>query len=123
MISGVVTPQREAIVHLAVRDRAGNERDVEAIIDTGFDGSLTLPPSVIAALGLTWRRRGRALLADGSDSICDIFEATVVWDAVPRRISVDAADIKPLIGMSLLDGYELNMRVADGGDVRITALR
>jgi len=122
MITGVVTPQREAIVHLGVRDRAGNDHDVEAIIDTGFDGSLTLPPSVIAALGLTWRRRGRVLLADGSDSVCDIFEATVIWDATPRRIPVDAADTVPLIGMSLLDGYELIMRVTNGGDIRITAL-
>ena len=122
MITGVVTPQREAIIHLPVHDRAGNEHHVEAIIDTGFDGSLTLPPSVNTALRLTWRRRGRALLADGSDSVCDIFEATVVWDAMPRRVPVDAADTVPLIGMSLLDGYELSMRVTDGGDVRITAL-
>jgi len=122
MITGVVTPQREAIVHLAVHDRAGNEHDVEAIIDTGFDGSLTLPPSVIAALGLTWRRRGRVLLADGSDTVCDIFEATVIWDTMPRRIPVDAADSVPLIGMSLLYGYELIMRVTDGGDIRISKL-
>ena len=62
MITGVVTSQREAIVHLAVHDRDGREHEVEAIIDTGFDGSLTLPPSVIAALGLT----RRPCVADGS---------------------------------------------------------
>ena len=122
MITGVVTPQREAIVHLAVHDRDGRAHEVEAIIDTGFDGSLTLPPSVIAALGLTWRRRGRVLLADGSDSVCDILEATVIWDGRLRRVPVDAADTVPLIGMSLLYGYELIMRVTDGGDIRITAL-
>ena len=118
----VVTRQREPIVHLAIHDRGGNEHDIEAIIDTGFDGSLTLPSSVIAALGLTWRRRGRVSLADGSESVCDIFRGHVIWDAIPRRIPVDTADTVPLIGMSLLDGYELIMRVTDGGDIRITAL-
>jgi hypothetical protein len=41
---------------------------------------------------------------------------------MPRRIPVDAADTVPLIGMSLLDGYELSMHVTSGGDVRIIAL-
>ena len=122
MITGVVTPDREAIVRVTVHDRDGKNHEVEAVIDTGFDGSLTLPSSVIALLGLTWRRRGRVLLADGSESVCDIFEGTITWDAGPRRIPVDAAETVPLIGMSLLYGYELLMRVTEGGDVRITAL-
>ncbi len=37
-------------------------------------------------------------------------------------VHVDAADTVPLVGMSLLDGYELIMQVTHGGDVRITAL-
>lgn len=87
-----------------------------------FDGSLTLPPSVIATLGLPWRRRGRVLLADGSERVCDIFEATLIWDSVPRRIPVDAAETVPLIGMSLLYGHELTIQVVDGGEVTITTL-
>lgn len=45
------------------------------MIDTGVDGSLTLPPTVIAALQLAWRGRGRTLLADGSESVFDIHAA------------------------------------------------
>jgi predicted aspartyl protease len=71
---------------------------------------------------LPWRRRGRALLADGTESVFDIYEATVVWDGRPRRVAVDAADIEPLVGMRLLNGYELTMQVVVGGQVRITAL-
>ena len=66
--------------------------------------------------------RGRVLLADGSESVCDIFAATVMWDGTRRRIAVDAADTPPLIGMALLHGYELTVRVVHGGDVHITAL-
>jgi len=35
---------------------------------------------------------------------------------------VDAVDIDPLIGMSLLSGYELTIQVAAGGKVIISLL-
>jgi clan AA aspartic protease len=122
MITGVVTASLQAIIRLTVRGPEGQEQEVEAVIDTGFDGTLTLPPALIAALGLAWRRRGRALLADGSESLFDIYEATVVWDGEPRRIAVDEADIDPLVGMSLLYGYELIVQAVESGSVIIQPL-
>lgn len=108
------------IIPLTVRGPAGQEREVEAVIDTGFDGTLSLPLADIIALGLSWRRRGRALLADGTESVFDIYEATVVWDGMPRRVAIDAADIDPLVGMLLLNGYELTIQAVVGGQVYIT---
>ncbi len=70
------------------------------VIDTGFDGMLTLPSSVIVALGLPWRSRGRAILADGTESIYDIHEGSVLWEGMPRRVLVDAPPLSgsvPLI--------------------------
>jgi len=122
MITGIVTAYRQAIIRLTVRGPEGQEQEIEAVIDTGFDGSLTLSPPLIAALGLVWRRRGRALLADGSESLFDIHEAIVVWDGEPRRIAVDTADIDPLVGMSLLYGFELTVQARDGGSVAIKPL-
>jgi predicted aspartyl protease len=78
MIIGVVTAFRQATIRLSVRDSTGQEHALEAVIDTGFDGALTLPPTLIAALGLPWRRRGRARLADGNESLFDVYEATVL---------------------------------------------
>jgi clan AA aspartic protease len=92
------------------------------VIDTGFDGSLSLPPSLIASLQLPWRRRGKALLADGSESVFDIHEGVVLWDGLPVRVAIDAADMVPLIGMSLLDGFELTVQVRSNGRVTIEAL-
>ena len=122
MIIGVVTPFHQATIRLTVRGPTGQEQEIEAVIDTGFDGTLSLPPADITALSLPWRRRGRALLADGTESLFDIYEATVVWDGTPRRVAVDAADIDPLVGMRLLDGYELTMQAVVGGQVTIQAL-
>ena len=122
MITGIVTADREATIRLTVYDSDGQERAFEAVIDTGFDGWLSLPPDSVAVLGLPWRSRGRALLADGSESLVDIYEATVIWDGQARRIAVDAADTAPLVGMTLLSGYELTIQVLEGGNVTITAL-
>jgi clan AA aspartic protease len=122
MITGIVTDDREAVIRLALRGPDGDEQELEAVIDTGFDGSLTAPPAIIAALGLPLRRRGRALLADGSATVFDIYEATVTWDGVLRRISVDEVNVTPLLGMSLLYGYELTLQVVEGGSVVLNRL-
>jgi len=122
MITGVVTDDRQAVIHLTVRGPTGQEQEIEAIIDTGFDGWLSLPSSLIVRLGLLWRQRGRALLADGRESVFDIYEATVVWDGEVRRIPVDEAETAPLVGMSLLEGYELIVQVRSGGNVIIKTL-
>ena len=123
MITGTVTADHEAIVRLMMHGPAGQEHIVEAVIDTGFDGWLSLPPVLITLLGLTWRRRGRSQLADGSESLFDVYAATVVWDRRRLRIPVDAADTSPLVGMALLNGYELNAQVCVGGKVTIKQLR
>jgi clan AA aspartic protease len=107
VISGVVTASYEAF---------------DAVIDTGFDGWLSLPSEVIARLRLPWRRRGRALLADGSETIFDIYEANVIWDRRPCRVSVDEANAIPLVGMRLLSGYKLTIDVREAGQVAIKRL-
>ena len=52
MISGIVTIAREVVVPLSVRGSKGQTQEIKAVIDTGFDGSLTLPANVISALGV-----------------------------------------------------------------------
>jgi predicted aspartyl protease len=59
MITGVVTPFHQATIRLIVRGPTGQAQEIDAVIDTGFDGALSLPPADIAALSLPWRRRGR----------------------------------------------------------------
>ena len=52
MIAGTVNAAREARIPLTLRAPLGTTHEIDALIDTGFDGFLTLPPSVIVALGL-----------------------------------------------------------------------
>lgn len=119
MISGRVSLYREAIVPLRIRGPQGQELSIDAVVDTGFNGYLTVPPDVITALGLPFRRNARAVLGDGSTVTFDIHEAAVLWGGRLLRISVDAADTTPLLGMNLLYGHELNVQVVEGGNVSI----
>jgi clan AA aspartic protease len=122
MITGIVTADREAVIRLVVKGPSGQGHEIEAVVDTGFDGWLSLPPSIISVLNLPWRRRGLALLADGSERVFDIYEATVQWHRQARRIAVDSADTAPLVGMALLEGRELKMQVRAGGKLQIRPL-
>ena len=121
MIQGVVNAAYEAVIPLTVRGPAGQTQDIEAVIDTGFTGFLTLPSGVVMELGLPFVNTGQAALADGSQVTFDVFHAAVVWDG--QRISVEAAaaDTIPLVGMRLLDRHNLNIDVKTGGSVVIQA--
>lgn len=121
MITGVVQSD-EARIRLKVKGLRGREQEVEAVIDTGYTASLTLPPAVIAALGLHWQSMDRFTLADGSDCIFDVYVAKLQWEGKVRTILVDEVDSEPLVGMRLLRGHELKMQVRARGKVSIKRL-
>ena len=122
MIIGVVNASHEATIRLVVRGASGQEYEIEAIIDTGFTGFLTLPPALIASLGLAWRGLEQVGLGDGSPQLFDVYAATVIWNGQARTVEIDAADTDPLVGMGLIYGYELRIQVINGGTVTIEVL-
>src|SRR5439155_10721277 len=122
MITGVVTASREAVVQVMVRGAHSRDVPVDAVIDTGFTGFLTLPPPLIVMLGLTFAGTTRATLGDGSAVSIDVFEATVIWDNHDRLVTVLAAPAGALVGMAMLFGYRLLLEGVDGGVVQIEAL-
>ena len=120
MIIGIVNAYFEPIIPLSVCGSDGKVWTQDAIVDTGFNGWLSLPPNLIAELNLKWKRRGRAILGDGSECIFDVYEAVVVWNGNMLTIPVDEADSEPLVGMSLMAGYQLVVQVFEGGRVELT---
>ena len=119
MISGRVNSDIEAIIQLVVIGPEGESESIEAVIDTGFSGHLTLPESTIDSLQLTWLGREPAQLADGNTELFDVFSARVNWDGRIRKIEVQATEAQPLVGMSLLHRHSLRMDIVEDGPVEI----
>ena len=122
MITGIVSSDREAVVVVQVRGSDGFEEPVNTILDTGFNGFLTLPTSLISRLGFSFAGTTRAMLGDGNEVQLDVFEATILWDGQERTVITLAAEGGALVGMSLLAGYRVTMDVEDEGSVLIEAL-
>ncbi|WP_431191170.1 clan AA aspartic protease [Leptolyngbya boryana] len=118
---GVVDQNCEATVRLVVGNADTERQVVDAIIDTGFTGFLTLPHSVLSTLNLKPYSREEGTLADGSEVIFDVYSGFVIWDGAFRRIDINASDATPLAGMSLLYGYRVQFDTIEGGEVKIQA--
>jgi len=122
MIRGKVNSRREAVVRLKVRGPGLTEVEVEAVVDTGFSASLTLPATLVTELGLERQSRGRATLADGSVAQFDIHAAEVAWGDGWRPVLVSAVGTEALVGMRLLADHELRIEVVPGGLVEVRPL-
>lgn len=121
MITGVFN-DREARVPLVVHGPSDQEQGVAAIVDTGFSGYLTLPISVVDALGLELIGQGEALVGDGTIQVFDVYEATLIWDDEHIVIDVASAETEPLMGMSLVYGHDLRIQAIENGKVTIERL-
>jgi clan AA aspartic protease len=122
MMMGNVNSRREAIIQFAVLGQNNQRQGIKAVIDTGYTGFLTLPSAIITTLGLTWYMQEEGLLGDGSLFMFNVFEASVIWDGQIKSIEVNESETDPLVGMGLLEGYELNIQGFAGGLVTIKPL-
>ena len=122
MIEGIVNANLEAVVTLLLRGPDGQAREVDAVIDTGFNGYITLPPMLVADLNLPVVGDGEAVLADGREVSFNVYGVTSLWNGLSRYVETGAVGDEPLVGMSMLAGHDLHVRVADGGRVVIDAV-
>ena len=122
MMQGFVNQHCEAIIKVAVGYGSQRKQMVDAVIDTGFTGFLSLLQSIITFLGLPWYFRDVGTLGDGSEVIFEMYKATVIWDGQERIIDVAASEADPLVGMGLLYGFKLQIEAVESGVVAIEAI-
>ncbi|MBD2604229.1 clan AA aspartic protease [Scytonema hofmannii FACHB-248] len=118
MIHGTVVGL-QARIGVILRLPGHSDAELECVVDTGFEGYLTLPPSVIAELGLPYLSEINANLADNTDIVANAYLATIVWRGVERNIAVLAMGRRPLVGTALLEDYHLSIDFCEGGSVLI----
>jgi clan AA aspartic protease len=121
VISGIVT-DRQATVALTLLLPNGSRIPIEFVIDTGFTGELCLPMEAVSLMGLTFRHDTQANLADNSEVLLALHEATILWDGAEREVLVIATGRRPLLGTALLDEQELVIQFTEGGLVTIDEL-
>ena len=123
MITGKVTERREAVIDLEVIGQNQRKVRVEAAIDTGFNGYLTLPKATVSSLALQPAGNRIATLGDGNTVIQEVYLAVVIWNDQERGVLALQAEGGALVGMSLLYGNRVTITVLDGGDVTIEPIQ
>lgn len=93
--------------------------EIECVIDTGFEGFLTLPVAAITKLGLHYLGQINAKLADNSSVATSVYLATILWNGVEKDVAVLGMGRHPLIGTGLLEDYHLSIDFCDGGTVLV----
>ena len=122
-MQGFVNQNCEAMLPIVVgRDNKPTQL-VEALIDTGFTGFLSLPLSMIESLGLLWIFSDSVTLGDGSEVIFQMYRATAIWDGQFKVVDVAASESELLLGMSLLYGFKLQVEAVERGTVSIEAMK
>ncbi len=118
MVQGRLTFDYTPYIFLAIAGSPG-----ECVIDTGFGGALYLSEDKIARLNLPFLTSAPIILANQRVVITDVFEATVMWFAVARRVAVIAGPVgsDTLVGMELLKGCRIELDDV-ASEVRIVPL-
>lgn len=122
MLTGTVSDELQAWVTVEILDSNGQSHPVEVVLDTGFNGDLALPATIIRQLGLLEDIRRPAVTATGDRVILMTFRATVLWNGQSLSVQVVEADSEPLLGMELLLGSRVTFDVREGGLVTVETL-
>ena len=122
MIQGVITEYLDALIPLRIRGKQAGEFLVHAVVDTGFNDYLTLPPEIISSLNLSFFDTVSVVLGNGVVVNTDLFLAYVVWQEEVREITVQSAAGDALVGMRLLLDNQVTLQVRPHGSVVIEAI-
>ncbi|MCS4198134.1 hypothetical protein [Salinibacter ruber] len=106
------------MVPVTVHSGNGDERTIESLIDTGFNGGRAVPAHHIEALGLSRIGRERMRLASGDLRFAGTCRAVV--EMAEKRYSVRVIEAgEPLIGMALLWANDPNVQCVEGGHLAV----
>ena len=110
----------EPTVALSIAGPGREFKSLDCVVDTGFNGLLSLPESLVADLGLTRHGSRNSLLADGQMVRTATYWALLLWnDRIEDIIIHQSRSGQPLIGTSMLENCRLTIDMWPGGPVII----
>ena len=108
--SGSVNELREAIVEI----RFAEGETFECVLDTGFDGALVLPASIIERLNLPIVARLVFELVSGAQMAASVALGEIEWLGELRKVEVILSESNDaLIGTEMFAGAKLVIDYAD----------
>lgn len=121
MIFGSVA-NLEANIQIEIVGQDGSRHSLRAVVDTGYNGHITLPKSLVDSLGLASSGKLRGMLADGTIVSMNTYLAELDWFNDIRKVVVTETEGGPLIGMALLEKSRIAIDVIEGGRIDIELL-
>ncbi len=115
MIQGYFHDDAPRVVLTLIADNG--RTDVKFVVDTGFTGTLALPPFLLAKVGAILDGARLIQLADGTERRAAFYTVQIEWYGEVRVVRATAIDDEPLIGIGLLREHHLHVEVTDGGEV------
>jgi clan AA aspartic protease len=119
MIVGRVTEALDALVPIRVLAASAQFAEIDAVVDTGFNGTLAISKELAEQLRAAPAGSNEATLADGRIATLQCSIVSVEWHGVIRELAVRIIERGCLAGMELLSGSRLEIDVAAGGEVLI----
>ena len=122
MIRGRVDERRRAWIPLETGNGSGRFRPVVFVVDTGFDGDLTLTRESINQLELAQVAPTMVTLATGIREQVNTWGGYILWHGRRRYVEVLETRGSPLLGTRLMEGSELTVQMRVDGEVVIEEL-
>ena len=118
-MNGVVDEFGRALIPLEIRaNQDADPSEINAWIDTAFNGELVLPRPMVEAMKLEQTAGIEAKLADGNAVLMESFTCLLNWFGQIHRVEAIANDGEfPLLGIGLLIGHRL---MIDYNDLTVT---
>jgi predicted aspartyl protease len=101
---------------------SGGTPSVDFIVDSGFEGDLTVSPDLLPRLDAVYAGEYPFALADLTYRTRSIYRLVVNWQGEERVTEDIAMEGNPLLRIGMLRGSSVYMEIADGGDVTVEAL-
>lgn len=122
MMQGRINANFEPVIEIKVANDIGESLVLEAVIDTGFTGYLTLSHEKIQILGLDLYDTTYTILADGSRVEVSLYLVRVFWNDVMAIVLAEDTQGDALLGMQMLQGQLVTIPVRYGETVTIVPL-
>ena len=97
-------------------------KTIDALLDSGFTGAVSLPQRVVKDLKLKWSGEHSVTLADASEVSVDLYEGIVDFAGRQYRCAILSTGDVPTVGMHLMQQARICFEAVPGGDVSLEPL-